>query len=384
MSQQTLLFDDVPVDPGTVDIVLRSRPGRKLTPAQRTFNRRVERVEKLRADLKRQVRRLENALDYHAAHIRPRLERITKLRKELVRALAPFLGDRRLKRKADREALEAIVSFEVEAIVAEEGKLADEDLRAVFERVNGLSIEEAEREDMELALSAMEEMLDELGIDVDLSGLRPDMSDEEFAAATAEINEEFRRKAAGAEEAGRNPERPRNARERAKEARVRQAEALRKKSVGSVYKRLAKVLHPDLEPDAERRLQKVALMQQLTTAYHGADLHTLLSMELEWVEGGPAEGPTADQLKVYNDVLRDQIRDLEREIHDLPYQPRYCPLLDPEAPIGFEASFDGKAEVYRLDRMIADMETSLEGFRSRGLRAVRAAIREFKAAVFPV
>src|ERR1019366_7589077 len=49
--------------------------------------------------------------------------------------------------------------------------------------------------------------------------------------------------------------------------RMRQAEQIRNKSIASVYKQLAKVLHPDLEPDAGRKQAKGTLMQELTAAY---------------------------------------------------------------------------------------------------------------------
>ena len=58
-----------------------------------------------------------------------------------------------------------------------------------------------------------------------------------------------------------------------KEERTRQAEQLRNKSITSIYKQLAKVLHPDLEPDAERKQAKGTLMQELTAAYRNNDLH---------------------------------------------------------------------------------------------------------------
>ena len=61
---------------------------------------------------------------------------------------------------------------------------------------------------------------------------------------------------------------------------------MRKDSLGSVYRRLVKELHPDLEPDPAERERKSRVMQDITAAYAGGDLHALLRLELEWLEPG--------------------------------------------------------------------------------------------------
>ena len=117
------------------------------------------------------------------------------MRKDLVRALAAFLDGKRLKRKSERETLRMIIAEQMEEIIQEEGSLADGDLRALFEQVHGVDLEQAEREEVEQARSMMEEMFGELGIEVDLSDLRPDMSDEALADKAAEMKERIQQKA---------------------------------------------------------------------------------------------------------------------------------------------------------------------------------------------
>jgi len=48
-----------------------------------------------------------------------------------------------------------------------------------------------------------------------------------------------------------------------------------------VYRALVRQLHPDREPDPERRLQKTALMQKVNEAYRNHDLPTLLDLQVE-------------------------------------------------------------------------------------------------------
>jgi len=359
--QQISLFDDLPTDrPDSGGLVLRTGPGRALTPAQRAFNKLVSKVEKLRDKLDRETRRLDAALAYYGEHLQPRLQRQTALRKDLVRALGPYLDDKRLKRKNDREALRSMVADQIDEIVQHEGSLGDEDLRELFTRLHGIDIDEAEREDVAAARSVIEDMFDELGIEIDLSGLQPGMTDEELAVKAAEMQEEIRREAEEMERrekeaAARRRKRPRSPRQVEKEERARQAEEIRKKSIATIYKQLARVLHPDLEPDEERRQQKVALMQELTAAYRDNDLHTLLRMELEWIEREEThlDRLTEEKLAVYNQVLREQARMLEQELSGLPRHPRYQPMAAPEGPFHFRLRTEGLAEAHVLDRMIA-------------------------------
>jgi hypothetical protein len=101
--KQTSLFEDESFRrPEVGGLVMNSQPGRPLSKAQRAFNRLVTKVEELRARLDREIHRLDKVLAYYGEHIHPRLQRQTALRKELVRALAPFLDGNRLKQKSER------------------------------------------------------------------------------------------------------------------------------------------------------------------------------------------------------------------------------------------------------------------------------------------
>src|ERR1019366_4572012 len=87
----------------TRSLALRPETGRPLNRKQQAFNRLVAAVERLRARLDADKRRFDDALVFHAEHVRPRVERVIATRKDLVRALRPFLDDRRLKRSDNQE-----------------------------------------------------------------------------------------------------------------------------------------------------------------------------------------------------------------------------------------------------------------------------------------
>ena len=138
----------------------RSRAGRSRRQEQ-TFNRLVARVEKLRTRFDREKQRLEDALVFHAAEIRPRVERVTALRQDVVRALLPFLKGPGLG-KRDKQELSELLAEQLDEILRCGGSL-DEDLAGLFERLNGASMAEVEREQTDEMRAEIEGMFAEIG-----------------------------------------------------------------------------------------------------------------------------------------------------------------------------------------------------------------------------
>lgn len=383
---QTSLFGNECAGQGiSGELALRAQPNQSLTKAQRMFNRLVGRIDTLRAALARETRRLDEALAHWAQHLHPRQLRLTALRKDILRALAPFIENPRPLRKTEQKALRAIVADQLDAIVETEGSLMDADLQTLFERVHGVSFDRAEQAGFEEARSIMEEAFGEFGIDIDFSDLQPHATEKGLAAKAAEMAERVRTKVEEEAGASTRSDRSKSKRQSAKEARLQQAEEIRKKSLATIYRQLAKVLHPDLEPDPERKQRKSALMQDLTTAYRNNDLHSLLRLELAWIdrEEGDLERLTDEKLVAYNQVLKEQTNELQWELDELPYHPRYQPIITEGGPFGSLRVLDrkdGSAEVWRLDQMIAKMEAMLRRMRTdEALAEVRGAIQVFRA-----
>lgn len=96
--------DDLRASPTDRSLTIRSTPGRRLDKEERAFNRALARLQALSRALEEEKRRLNRLLVFHAAEIRPRTEQAVALRAGLVRALAPFLDDRRLTKAQRRQA----------------------------------------------------------------------------------------------------------------------------------------------------------------------------------------------------------------------------------------------------------------------------------------
>ena len=89
-------------------------------------------------------------------------------------------------------------------------------------------------------------------------------------------------------------------------------------SVREIFRKLARALHPDREPDAALRQRKTQLMQQANQAYAQNDLLTLLSMQLdlEQIDEQHLAGLPDARLLHYNQVLREQLTALQQEVAD--------------------------------------------------------------------
>jgi hypothetical protein len=372
------LFGDELVVTSAERALVRSKHTRPLTKTEQAFNRLLRKVQMLQTRLETERRRLDDALVFHAAHVRPRITRVVALRKEVVRTLSPFLNDKRLSR-GDRRVLASVLTDQLTDILMHDDA-PDEDLRELFERLHGITYEQAAQEQLEDARSEMAAMFADLGVDVDVPELRLDMTEEEIMATVAGMTARLLQ---NAREAGvHRPDKARRKRDERAAARARRFEEARKAGIGAVYKRLVRELHPDREPDADVRMRKDAMMQEVTAAYGRHDLPALLRIESEWVDREQAAAGVADEtLTAYVEVLKEQAAQLETECDALRFHPRYAPLLVEDAIFGDLVPLDGPAEVRRLDALIESLRGAVERLTTgQRWREVRAIVREYRNA----
>jgi hypothetical protein len=371
-----LLFDpdDLRASPANRSLVIRSTPGRPLGKEERAFNRALARVQALSRAFDDEKRRLDRLLVFHAVEIRPRTDRACALRVEIVRALVPFLDDRRLT-KGQHRVLRRILVEQLDDVLMHAEK-PDPDLQALFGRLHGVSFAQAVHDDLEEARAGMAAIFDELELDVEVPELRADMTEEDAAVAAAQLADELRR----AEENHAAEQTARHGKAgRAAEERARRSEQLRKDTLGAVYRRLVKELHPDLEPDPAERERKSRIMQNVTVAHTRGDLHALLQLEIEWLDPAvDAARLSRDKLQAYTALLKAQATDLQAEIHSMRLHPRYAPLIV-DGPFDLPMVIDGLREVEQLDYVIEQLRRALERLSSNeALQEVRGAIREYR------
>ena len=148
-----------------------------------------------------------------------------------------------------------------------------------------------------------------------------DLGDDELESA----EELFRRAHAGMAEpaqafkAQRGAGKRKPKRQTPAEARVEEDQRRIAQTVREVYRKLASALHPDrITDDVEEaeRASRTALMQRANTAFEAGDLLTLLELQvqIEQVDIAHAAGIAAEQMRHFNKVLAEQLRELEQEI----------------------------------------------------------------------
>jgi hypothetical protein len=94
------------------------------------------------------------------------------------------------------------------------------------------------------------------------------------------------------------------------------------KAVRTIYMDLVKAFHPDLETDEDEKQRKTEIMHRVTEAYEKNDLLALLRLQLEFnrIDQDHLERLAEDQLKYYNKILREQVKELEEAFFDLEMQ----------------------------------------------------------------
>ena len=177
-------------------------------------------------------------------------------------------------------------------------------------------------QDFEYMRGMMEHAVRDMGIDLDFSDLTPDMD-------PAELEREMYERlhtaldTAGAKTAKAPRKQTKAQLEKAR--KLEEQEEARKRDFKSLYKQLAKALHPDLEANPQLKQHKESWMKRLTAAYAAVDLRELLQIEMEWLGEEASNLATAgeEKLKVYCSVLKEQIADVKHQIAWLIDQPQY-------------------------------------------------------------
>jgi hypothetical protein len=133
-------------------------------------------------------------------------------------------------------------------------------------------------------------------------------------------------------------------------------EELRNRNITSIYRELAKILHPDLEKDPAIKHEKEELMKALTVAYEKKDLYTLITLELNWLNKreGQMEQKSDEVMKGFIEQLKIQYNQLQFEFEEMDMKPNYFPLtkLNDNEPILITPWTD-------MHKAFVSMETSI-------------------------
>lgn len=310
----------------TTDLIINKPEKQILSKQQQTFNRQIKKIEKLRLQLEQTTDSLNQKSGFYVKHMYPLEQQRSSLQKEIVKLLYPFFTAKKLFSKEKKEALRHVIIAQLSHIFTSGGAEPDDDLKKIFKAAEGISYEEAAKEDFDIMKNEMAEMFEEYGFEMDLNDMHSNMTEEEIMKKMIEMQEQLKEQAGAKQE--KNSSYKKTKKQLEKEEKEKMMEQVRTKNISSIYRQLAKAFHPDLEQDEELKMEKEHLMKELTVAYENNDLHTLLKLEISWIqkEENNPDKLSDEKLKIYNEVLKEQVQELEDEINMLLQHPRYQPL----------------------------------------------------------
>lgn len=353
-------------------LMITGTGGRALSDAQGKFNRAMKRLESERGKLQRKQEQLDELLVVATRELVPLVEQINRTDRDLVFLVAAALGEVKLSKKRSRW-LKDLVCGQAAELLDDSCGLSDEDIARLEATLAEIQPKEAKQREAAEAAEAfeyfcgmMEDVARGAGVEMDFSGLDPTMDLDELER---EMAERFRAACEAADnQASSMSHRPARKPTKAQAEKARklaEQEEARTRDLKSLYKQLAKALHPDLEPDPQLKVHKEIWMKRLTGAYSGGDLRELLQIEMEWLgeEASNLAAAGDAKLRVYCAVLKEQIADIQQQALWLPDQPQYTPLRR------FYGRFFTSMPVPA--KIKADLKKELKGYREM-LQALQA------------
>ncbi|MBN8458304.1 MAG: J domain-containing protein [Verrucomicrobia bacterium] len=307
--------------------------GASLSPVQTEFNKLMKKLETARSKMAAQRAKLDRQLAEINRDIMPLAERENRANLNILRATERAVDRMKLTPKR-LGALTDLMSAKGQELLNDPVGLTADEIAELEKTVDDLGPSRSRQiednlasEEFDMMREVIESMARQAGVNIDLSGLDPTADPHEYERMLHERIEAAER------EFEANPPPPPRARKPTKaqlekERRRQEAEEAKKNDLKSLFKQLAKVLHPDLETDPEAKAHKESWMKRLTTAYAANDLRDMLQIEMEWLgeEAGNLASASDRKLKVYCAVLKEQIADIRDQTEAIFSEPQYGPI----------------------------------------------------------
>jgi hypothetical protein len=313
--QQSLFNQSENIAPISEKVIRIKSRGASLSKEQQTFNRLVKRVENLRKQLEEDTAKMDELNKLYHQEITPRVTELSSLEIQLCHLLDSKRKSVKLSHIRNGKLDDLIMDFLDDALSVTE---PDEATQKLYKKYFGETFDESEQQiEQDVKELFRETFYNQFGVDIDPSLLTDNPDFEKIAASVQQQMDEGEQK---------RKRRPETKKQKEKEVQERQKQDLKNKSLRSIYLSLAKLLHPDAELDETLKHEKEELMKQVTKAYNDRDMMHLLQLEMQWVKNHTNEldKMNTDTLTIYQQLLKDQVKDLEAEHEMLFNSPAYA------------------------------------------------------------
>lgn len=356
-----------------------------LSPAQIEFNKRLKALEKARAEQDRARKKLDADLIAARTELMPLYEKRVRANYQLAGLTHHSLASIKLSAN-HRESIQELLEENIFSLLDDPVGLNDaeiEELRVIaqLDSDDEDKPSDSAAPDPDGAAEAFENLRDMVGDFERLTGVKINLDGLDPTGDPAVFEEELAKRLEDAQrgfETGRLGHKPKARRKRKPSAaalereRLReQVEAAKNRDLKSLYKQLAKVLHPDLESDPALKLHKEAWMKRLTSAHGSGDLREMLAIELEWLgeEAGNLARASDEKLRIYSLVLNEQIDEVKEKTRWLIMETEYAPLQRFIQP--FSNRLDVRSAKARFIEQLHDLEHMISILQKGGAPARR-------------
>ena len=287
-----------------------------LSAAQKQFNSLTKKIESQKQQLIEWEKTIPLYQQKFNQEYLPLCELFSQKKVDWVRLLDSLYNDKIFK-KTDQMKMEHLICQLCEQLINEDDYLDEEqELKSIFNQYSDDDYdslkEEAHLVAEQLAKSFAKNLFNvDIDDDIDLSS--PEKFHAHLQDKMREQSDQQTQTAIPAQERKKTKKQLEN------EARLQQEEALAKKSVQEIYRKLVTSLHPDREPDLQERERKTELMQRVNIAYGKKDLLQLLALQLEIEQIDPLHlNEIADsRLKHFNKILKEQSLELSQKLDEI-------------------------------------------------------------------
>ena len=291
--------------------IISEEKDKKLSKLQKQFNYRTKRIK----SLKKKIDTLKNASDAYFrrynSEILPLEDKIVDARITFVKLLDKHYQDKYF-RKVEKLAIQEIIEEEAFNLAEEFGI---DEMIEIYDKYSSESYEEVMEDSKQIEQAFTKSFIENM-FDVEIDDLG-DLDDvENMQKLQEEIQQkmEEREKAYQEQRKKRKKTKAQQAKEEAKEKKLQEDAKNLSKTSRAIYMELVKELHPDKEPNETEKVRKTEIMTKVTEAYEKNDFFELLKLQIEYKEGNSQVQLLKDQqLKYYNKLLQDQIRELQQE-----------------------------------------------------------------------
>lgn len=319
-----------------------------LSPEQDRFNKRAQKLEKLKDKVDKARGQVGALKSMMAAEISPIEEQLKQIEVKVVERFAHWRANPKGFSAKEQKVLEELI-VEKSQILIEHG---EKGLIPLFNQYSDISYDDLwNGEVARLKEMFYKEAKEELGIELNLENKDFNSVEEFMVAMMKQMKEQqqgiegFRAEQVGEDFDQKSQEEARNI----------------SKVVKTAYNGLVKKFHPDLADGNEDLAHRNSMMHRITEAYEQNDLFELLrlQMEADSINISALDRLPTAQLSYYNQILLQQIKDLEAEYYALKH-----PLPPYEHYEYYMSCRSHKTMLNRVQETADEMESELEDARN--------------------